>query len=390
MRFMPPQTGNPELDFFLLELSRAFQNKTGLLPEEADGLYEPVGAAAAAIADHLAEVNPHPQYHTAAEVAADIATAIANHLAAADPHSQYVTTDGTSDITDIQAITKSVSGSVFTALSLRNPVATTVSTSVQLELRPNPTSGRGALIRSTQSNAGDYATLGFYIVNNAAPQLAFDINRFAGVTFYEDLTAGALNSNGGFSNGGRAILTRSNTSHEAWVEYRSGANRYWFHGFTPDTTADFVLKRYNDSGVFQDNPLSVSRSTGLATLLGLAVAGASLGMGYGTGAGGTVTQGTSETTSVTLDRPTGRITGFTVALGANTATEFVVNNSVVTQYDNIILTPVSGFNGSDQLRLDVTNVTTGAFTVRIINPLGSASANTARVFNFAVIKGVNA
>jgi len=389
MRFVPPRTDNEELDFFLAELARAFNNKTGLLPTEADGLYDPVGTAASAIAAHVAALDPHPQYHTAAEVAADVAAAIAAHVAAGDPHTQYVLADGTRTITDIQAISKSVSGSVFTALSLRNPVATTVSTAVQLELRPNPTSARGALIRSTQSSSGDYATLGFYIVNNAAPQLAFDISRFAAVTFYEDLTANALNSTGGFSNGGRLRLQRSNTAHEAWVEYQNSGVRYWFHGFTPDTTADFVLKRYNDSGTFQDNPLSVSRSTGMVSMLGLSLVGTTLGLGYGTGAGGVVTQVTSESTAVTLDRPTGQITGFTVSLGANTVTEFVVNNSVVTQYDNIVLTPVSGFNGSDQLGLDVTNVTTGAFTVRIINPLGSASANTARVFNFAVIKGAN-
>jgi len=62
MRFMPPQTGNKELDFFLLELSRAFQNRTGLLQEEADGLYDPIGAADDAITEHLAQADPHRQY----------------------------------------------------------------------------------------------------------------------------------------------------------------------------------------------------------------------------------------------------------------------------------------------------------------------------------------
>jgi hypothetical protein len=59
MRFRPPQTDDQELNFFLLEISRAFQNKTGLLPAEADGLYDALGAGAAAVAAHVALADPH-------------------------------------------------------------------------------------------------------------------------------------------------------------------------------------------------------------------------------------------------------------------------------------------------------------------------------------------
>lgn len=62
MRFRPPSTGDRELDFFLLELARAFESKTGLLQEEADGLYDGLGAADAAVDAHEAASNPHPQY----------------------------------------------------------------------------------------------------------------------------------------------------------------------------------------------------------------------------------------------------------------------------------------------------------------------------------------
>jgi len=56
-------------------------------------------------------------------------------------------------------------------------------------------------------------------------------------------------------------------------------------------------------------------------------------MGYGTGAGGTVTQLTSKSTSVTLDKPTGQITMNNATLAAGAIAIFSCNNSVVSATD---------------------------------------------------------
>lgn len=107
------------------------------------------------------------------------------------------------------------------------------------------------------------------------------------------------------------------------------------------------------------------------------------GLGYGTGAGGTVTQGTSRTTGVTLNRPSGAITMFTAA-GSATPASFVVTNSAVAATDVIILNVKSG--ATNIYNLAITAVGAGSFTVTFWTTGGTASDTP--VINFAVIKSV--
>lgn len=66
------------------------------------------------------------------------------------------------------------------------------------------------------------------------------------------------------------------------------------------------------------------------------------GLGYGTGAGGTVTQLTSKSTAVTLNKPSGQITMNNAALAQNAKVAFLLYNSNISGYDNIHITVVSG------------------------------------------------
>jgi hypothetical protein len=108
------------------------------------------------------------------------------------------------------------------------------------------------------------------------------------------------------------------------------------------------------------------------------------GVGYATGAGGAVTQGTSRTTGVTLNKRCGAITMFTAA-GSATAASFTVTNSTIGANDVIILNQASGTNLYNLL---VTAVSAGSFNVTFYTTGGTAS--DAPVINFAVIDGVAA
>jgi hypothetical protein len=66
------------------------------------------------------------------------------------------------------------------------------------------------------------------------------------------------------------------------------------------------------------------------------------GMGYATGAGGTVTQVTSKSTGVTLNKLCGQITMAASALAANTTASFTLTNSNLAAGDLLILNHVSG------------------------------------------------
>lgn len=138
--------------------------------------------------------------------------------------------------------------------------------------------------------------------------------------------------------------------------------------------------------VFATTPTLVTPVIGVATGTSLAATGAitssgTTGVGYATGAGGTVTQITSRTTGVTINKTTGAITLFSAA-GTNVDTSFVVTNSTVAATDVIILNEKSGTN---KYKFYVSAIGASTFTITFWTDTTSVDAP---VINFAVIKGV--
>jgi hypothetical protein len=114
------------------------------------------------------------------------------------------------------------------------------------------------------------------------------------------------------------------------------------------------------------------------------LAGAGLGVGFVAGAGGAVTQASSRTTGVTLNKKCGAITLFSAA-GTSAYTSFTVTNSLVTANDVIIVNQKSGTNIYETY---ISAVADGSF--RITFSAASGTATDAPVFTFAVIEGVAA
>lgn len=112
------------------------------------------------------------------------------------------------------------------------------------------------------------------------------------------------------------------------------------------------------------------------------------GLGYGTGTGGAVTQATSFSTGVTLNKPTGVITLFTSATVAGTVSTFTVTNSVVGALDTVVVSWGQGGANNAGLNLSVSSVAAGSFAISFHSVASNASAT--RTINFAVIKGANA
>lgn len=111
------------------------------------------------------------------------------------------------------------------------------------------------------------------------------------------------------------------------------------------------------------------------------------GIGYSTGAGGTVTQATSKSTGVTLNTVTGQITMNNANLATNGVVSFTVTNSTVTATDNIILSLVSGEVTAASYTLTTHSIANGSFSIALRNQTGGGLTE-ALVINFAVIKGV--
>ena len=66
------------------------------------------------------------------------------------------------------------------------------------------------------------------------------------------------------------------------------------------------------------------------------------GIGYTTGAGGTGSQSSAKTDTVTINKPTGEITTFADALNANTNVSFTLSNTSIAVGDHVIVSHVSG------------------------------------------------
>lgn len=119
---------------------------------------------------------------------------------------------------------------------------------------------------------------------------------------------------------------------------------------------------------------------------GAVLAVAPVGMGYGTGAGGTVTQSTSKSTAVTLNKPCGQITMNSAALAANTGVGFIVYNSLVSSTDTAVVHVEGGTTSTFQYEVSVKTFSAGQFYIYLRNTT-AGSLSEAIIITYAIIKG---
>jgi len=112
------------------------------------------------------------------------------------------------------------------------------------------------------------------------------------------------------------------------------------------------------------------------------------GFGYGPGAGGTVTQPTSKSTSVAINKVAGVITTHNQALAPNAVAVFLVYNSMVGPLDvvNLTLTNSDGTVDSSFYNVWAVAYNNGSFYICLKNISSSALAHAVQI-NFAITKG---
>lgn len=112
------------------------------------------------------------------------------------------------------------------------------------------------------------------------------------------------------------------------------------------------------------------------------------GIGYATGAGGTVTQQTNKATGVTLNKICGDITLNGAALAAGAIVSFILTNSCIAAGDALILNHVTTGTFGPYL-LNAHGFGAGSCTIDVRNT-SAGSLSEAIVIRFAVIKAVTA
>ena len=108
-------------------------------------------------------------------------------------------------------------------------------------------------------------------------------------------------------------------------------------------------------------------------------------IGYAAAAQGTVTQLTSKSTAVTLNKSAGQITMNNATIPANDVVAFTLNNSLISAKDTLIVNIGSGATTPGQYTTYVTSLTSGAAIIAVRNLVGTTSPSDALVLNFAAI-----
>jgi hypothetical protein len=132
--------------------------------------------------------------------------------------------------------------------------------------------------------------------------------------------------------------------------------------------------------------IGVASGTSLA-VTGLVTSSGTAGIGYATGAGGTVTQATSKSTGVTLNKISGQITMNGAALAAAAEVAFTLTNSTIAATD-VVIVNIQSVGTAGAYLVSVGAVANGSCSITVSNA-SAGSLSQAIVLNFAVIKSVS-
>ena len=136
-------------------------------------------------------------------------------------------------------------------------------------------------------------------------------------------------------------------------------------------------------GSLNNSPIG---ATTPSTIVGTTVYGSSE-IGYSSAAQGTVTQATSKSTGVTLNKSMGKITMNAASLGAGASVTFTLTNSTISAND-VVIASISGGGTAGAYWPYVSSQATGSAVIGLYYGTGGALAE-AVVINFAVIHGAS-
>lgn len=112
------------------------------------------------------------------------------------------------------------------------------------------------------------------------------------------------------------------------------------------------------------------------------------GLGYGTGSGGTVTQLTSKSTAVTLNKPCGQITTNNSVLTSGAIAQFVFNNSIISATDKVDVWVLGGTGNLQNYRVWASPFSTSGLCYVEVKNESAGSLSEALILGFYVAKGV--
>jgi hypothetical protein len=107
-------------------------------------------------------------------------------------------------------------------------------------------------------------------------------------------------------------------------------------------------------------------------------------LGYTAAAQGTVTQLTSKSTAVTLNKSAGRITMNNASLATATNATFTLNNNLISANDTVILTISGGQATAGSYNVFANSLSAGSVSISLRNISGGSLSEAVEI-NFALI-----
>lgn len=189
--------------------------------------------------------------------------------------------------------------------------------------------------------------------------------------------------------GNKLHVYRDDTGEAAQVQIEQDGTGSATLGFLQTTAYAWLVGQYGSDNSFRIAGSGANLATNERIRLtpsGLVTANNSTGLGYGTGSGGTVTQATSKSTAVTLNKPSGQITMHNEVLAAGSIVSFGLTNSAIAANDVVVFG--LGLSGSvTENAYQVWGGTQNGSVVIYVQNISGGSLSEAVVINFCVIKG---
>ena len=208
-------------------------------------------------------------------------------------------------------------------------------------------------------------------------------------------------SAGVYSRGGNVAINSTDLTQGRFHVAQQGADGVII-AISGQSSGRGVFSQFGSSQFWQTNNINLAVGTNTAHSLALRTSGTTrlsiasggaitvvhptAGFGYGTGAGGAVTQTTNKTTGVTLNNVCGQITMDNAALGAGASVNFTLTNSAIAATD-VVLTVIASGGTANAYTVTVTAVAAGSCSIRVTNTTGG-SLSEAPVITFIVYKAV--
>ena len=243
-----------------------------------------------------------------------------------------------------------------------------------------PEVGAVGAVALTLPKEGGMLTVDAEVVHKTGDETIAGVKTFSGNTVMNGIHTISRNG-GGVDAGQMLVIDDTSTTNSNTSKLTIGADNHY--AFKAGMT--IVAENALSLGIGDGSNLANQRKLIIDTSGNVLVTGSG-GLGYGTGSGGTVTQLTSKSTAVTLNKPTGRIIMNNQALAPNGIVSFSVYNTTINYADTICYSIIGGITSINNYSINI-YTREDSMDISITNKSSTSLSEPVEIM-YSIIRGV--